>query len=392
MTKRIRCSVCECADQEILVRQPLEVPAGRCTYSGYDIVSCVRCGFIYADTALDQHALDAHYEAPTYRYAHDVAASPDSDVDVARFRACAASLAPLLPHGATVMDVGCGTGLLLAMFQDLGFHCRGIDQSPVAAEAGMKKYGIGIDVGSVFDLPAGNEFDLVTTSHVLEHIVDLPAFLHCMWSLTKPEGFLYVEVPNAGDFLRFADPQSPGKWMYLRDLYTHFTPEHVNFFSLVSLGNLMLRHGFDEVRCEAHPLGVIASVWRRRPITTDNETAKGVLAYAEASRRIQQSALDTIRDLVRSGNPILVWGAGLHTQRLLAGELAGANIQGFIDSDPAYQGTTLVGKPILAPGAVVSSIPILVSSYRSENKIVQYARSAGIQNQMITLYSNPPAW
>ena len=176
--------------------------------------------------------------------------------------------------------------MLLAMFRELGFDCRGIDQSPVAAEAGMKKYGVRIDVGSVFDLPAGNEFDLVTTSHVLEHIVDLPAFLQCMWSLTKPDGFLYVEVPNAGDFLRFADPQSPGEWMYLRDLYTHFTPEHVNFFSLVSLRNLMLRHGFDEVRCEAHPLGVIASVWKRRSIVTDTNTAKEVVAYAAASRRI----------------------------------------------------------------------------------------------------------
>ena len=64
--------------------------------------------------------------------------------------------------------------------------------------------------------------------------------------------------------------------MYLRDLYTHFTPEHVNFFSLVSLRNLMLRHGFDEVRCETHPLGVIASVWRRRSIIADTSTAKEV--------------------------------------------------------------------------------------------------------------------
>lgn len=387
MKKRSRCSVCECADQEILVRQPLEVPAGRCTYSGYDIVACVRCGFIYADTALDQQALDAHYEAPTYRYAHDVAASLDSDVDVARFRACAASLAPLLPPGATVMDVGCGTGLLLSMFHELGFDCRGIDRSPVAAESGMKKYGVRIEVGSVFDLPAGKEFDLVTTSHVLEHIADLPAFLHCMWSLTKPEGFLYVEVPNAGDFLRFADPESPWDWMYLRDIYTHFTPEHVNFFSLVSLRNLMMRHGFDEVRCEAHALGVIASVWKRRTIVTDKRTAKDVVAYAAASRRIQQSALDTIGDLVRSGDPILVWGAGLHTQRLLTGELMGANIEAFIDSDPAYQGTTLGGKPILAPGAVAGGLPILISSYRSEDKIVRYAHTAGIQNRMITLYS-----
>jgi 2-polyprenyl-3-methyl-5-hydroxy-6-metoxy-1,4-benzoquinol methylase len=387
MTKRNQCSVCECDGREILVRQPLELPAEQCTYSGYDIVACARCGFIYADTSLDQRALDAHYEAPTYRFAHDVATSADSDVDVARSRACATSLVPLLPPDATVMDVGCGTGMLLSMFHEMGFKCRGIDQSPVAAAAGMKKYGVQIEVGSVFDLPAGQEFDLVITSHVLEHIVDLSAFLRCMWNLAKPQGLLYVEVPNAGDFLRFADPQSPGDWMYLRDLYTHFTPEHVNFFSLVSLRNLMHRYGFDEVRCEAHPLGVIASLWTRRTIVSDTTTAQEVMAYTAASRRIQQSALDKIRELVQTGDPILVWGAGLHTQRLLAGELMGANIEAFIDSDAAYQGTTLAGKPIVAPGTVSVGLPILVSSYRSEAKIVQYARSAGIQNRMITLYT-----
>jgi SAM-dependent methyltransferase len=285
------------------------------------------------------------------------------------------------------MDVGCGTGLLLSMFQQLGFGCRGIDQSGVAAEAGIKKHGVRIEVGSVFDLPAGNEFDLVITSHVLEHIVDLPGFLTCLWSLTGPDGFLYVEVPNAGAFLRFADPRAPGDWMYLRDLYTHFTPEHVNFFSCASLRNLMARYGFEEVRCEAHALGVIASVWKRRAMVADTDTARQVVAYATESRRIQQAALDTVRGLVKAGTAILVWGTGLHTQRLLTGELVGANIHAFIDSDPAYQGTTLAGKPILGPAAVTGDLPILVSSYRSEDKIVQYARSTGIHNRMITLYS-----
>lgn len=388
MKTRDRCSVCESPDRKILVRQPLEVPVGRCTYSGYDIVACTRCGFVYADSSMDQKALDAHYEAPTYRFGHDVASSPESDVDLARFRDCAQSLAPLLPAGGTVMDVGCGTGLLLATFQEMGFECVGIDQSPVASEAGMKKYGVRIEVGSVFDLAGGKEFDLVTTCHVLEHLVDLPAFLHRLWSLTKPGGILYVEVPNAEDVLSFVDPQAPGEWMYVRDLYTHFTPEHVNFFSRASLRNLMVRYGFEEVRCEARSLGVIASVWKRRAIQPDDQTAKNILAYAEGSRRLQQPALDKIRDLVKAGGPIFVWGVGLHTQRLLFDELQKAEIRAFIDSDPAYQGTTLAGRPIIAPADIAPGIPILVSSYRAENKIVAFARRSGIQNEMITLYSN----
>ena len=76
MQERSRCAVCECPDREILVRQPLEVPDGACTYSGYNIVCCTRCGFLYADSSPGQQALDAHYQAPAYRYAHHLADSP----------------------------------------------------------------------------------------------------------------------------------------------------------------------------------------------------------------------------------------------------------------------------------------------------------------------------
>jgi hypothetical protein len=104
------------------------------------------------------------------------------------------------------------------------------------------------------------------------------------------------------------------------------------------------------------------------------------------------------------------WGAGLHTQRLLAsGGLAGVNIRGFIDSDPAYQGTVLAGKPVprivsdsspkyqgkkLSGIAVESPAalkryagPVLISSRGFQREILRSAREQfGLANRFILLY------
>jgi len=141
--------------------------------------------------------------------------------------------------------------------------------------------------GQHFDFNPG-EFDAVTVCHVVEHITDLAAFLSRLRTLVSPRGFVYIEVPNAGDFERFADPQSVAESIYIRDLFTHFTPEHVNFFSVVSLRNLMRRYGFDEVACTGTPLGAIASVWRRSRVDQDTDTAGAVARYAEHSHELQR--------------------------------------------------------------------------------------------------------
>jgi 2-polyprenyl-3-methyl-5-hydroxy-6-metoxy-1,4-benzoquinol methylase len=186
------------------------------------------------------------------------------------------------------------------------------NQSPTVSEAGRSRYGVAITTGSIFDFNPG-EFDAVTVCHVVEHIADLAAFLSRLRTLVSPQGFVYIEVPNAGDFERFADPQSVVESIYIRDLFTHFTPEHVNFFSVISLRNLMRHFGFDEVACTCTPLGAIASVWRRSRVDQDVETAGAVTRYAEHAREFQRRALERIREVAASGHEVFVWGAGLHT-------------------------------------------------------------------------------
>lgn len=337
-----------------------------------------------------QEALDKHYAGPT-KIAQALKQEGETERDLLHIDNTLKAVLPLLKPGDRIFDVGCGTGRLLGLLKQNGYtQVSGIDQSPAAAEIALEKHSVPVTVGSIFDYQA-QEFDLVTTCHVLEHIADLSAFLLRLRSLIGESGILYVEVPNASDFSRFADPDSPGDWIYIRDLYTHFTPEHVNFFSPTSLRNLMLRFGFEEISCYSDALAVIKSAWKRREILVDVDTESEVRLYAQRSQELQADALRIICQLATSGQEILVWGAGLHTQRLLASsELDKANIVAFIDGDPSYQGGKLAGRPILAAdeiGSIAGQPPILISSWKAQTAIAQAIRSRKIPNEVIVLYS-----
>jgi 2-polyprenyl-3-methyl-5-hydroxy-6-metoxy-1,4-benzoquinol methylase len=367
------------------------LPEGRCSYIGYDIVACSSCGFLYADTEVSQASLDSHYAGPT-KVAQALTEIGEPPEDIVRLDNSAGHIKRFLKPGARVLDVGCGTGRLLSLLKTAGFQrVCGIDQSPAAAHIAHTKYGVEVIEGSIFDY-AGEGFDCITACHVMEHIVDVGNFVGRLRSLLNKNGVLYLEVPDVHQFDRFVDPSRGEDWIYIRDLFTHFTPEHVNFFSTVSLRNLITRRGFEELFCESDPLGVVVSAWSPDSLMVDDKASEVLARYADASLELQKEALGVIQRLAESGEEVLVWGAGLHTQRLLGtGNLGSVNIKAYVDSDPTYRGAQLAGKPIIGPDEILAldgSPPILISSWKSQSQIERAIRSRGLPNRTIFLYSN----
>lgn len=76
-----------------------------------------------------------------------------------------------LPRNLKILEVGCNSGVQLALLQKMGFTCLyGVEVNRSAIEKAKIK-GIDIVYGSAFDLPfKDNFFDLVFTSGVLIHI------------------------------------------------------------------------------------------------------------------------------------------------------------------------------------------------------------------------------
>ena len=106
-------------------------------------------------------------------------------------------------RGATVLDVGCGGGLLSEALAKEGAEVTAIDLAPelvkVARLHGLES-GVKVDyrVQSVEDLAAERPaaFDAVTCMEMLEHVPDPASILRACATLLKPGGRLFVSTLN----------------------------------------------------------------------------------------------------------------------------------------------------------------------------------------------------
>ena len=85
--------------------------------------------------------------------------------------------------------------------------------------------------------------------------------------------------------------------------------------------------------------------------------------------------------------PILVWGVGQLTFKLLAmTRLTDVPIRAFLDTNPAYHGMALRGAPILAPEAVTElEEPVLVATLLHAGAIEDRLRELGASNPVLRL-------
>lgn len=97
---------------------------------------------------------------------------------------------------AELLEIGCGTGLIL---QRLSRYCRravGVDLSPGMLELARKR-GLDVVEGDATALPFGDEsFDVVVSFKVLPHVQDLSTALSEAARVTRPGGRLFLEIYN----------------------------------------------------------------------------------------------------------------------------------------------------------------------------------------------------
>jgi ubiquinone/menaquinone biosynthesis C-methylase UbiE len=91
---------------------------------------------------------------------------------LSRWRKIALSFSQLVP-GMSVLDVGCGTGSLLKLYQAAGCQITGIDASPTMLAAARRKLDSPADLrlGNATSMPfADGSFDLVTATFALHEM------------------------------------------------------------------------------------------------------------------------------------------------------------------------------------------------------------------------------
>ena len=216
--------------------QPLLNPTRPGRWS-YHVVRCPSCGFLYRNPGIRPERLGDLYSKGNYgrfltgRYARHRRRN---------YRRVMAEFAPLFDEGGgrRLLDYGSGAGLFLEVAHKRGFEAHGVDLAPDAVALARSRPGAERSyLGSPVDVPevAAGGFDVVTMWSVLAHLPRPVDDLTMLRGLLAPDGVLLLSTVNANSLLLKAYGERWGG----------FAPNHLVFFSPVTLPVLLRQAGFE---------------------------------------------------------------------------------------------------------------------------------------------------
>jgi hypothetical protein len=110
----------------------------------------------------------------------------------------------------SIIDYGCSWGYNVYKLLNEGHNTVGFEVSKPRARFGENKLGIKI-FSELHDVPTGQ--DLFLSSHVIEHLIDLPSFFKFSKSCLKQDGIFMAFCPNGNKDYRDREPNIwHGSW------------------------------------------------------------------------------------------------------------------------------------------------------------------------------------
>jgi SAM-dependent methyltransferase len=143
----------------------------------------------------------------------------------------------MLPIGAKIFDVGCGTGAFIKIMKDHGYSAQGNDLSKVSINLGKDLLGLGdLDIfyGDIWTIP-GHDYDLISLWTVIEHLLEPFEYLNYLNRKLKDDGLLLLEFPTV-DSLMFR--------RYPEHFFWLMPPYHLYLYSINGMAAMLDRVGF----------------------------------------------------------------------------------------------------------------------------------------------------
>ncbi len=181
----------------------------------FPVVRCRGCGLVYLNPRPSPSALGRYY--PAHYQPHRVDVRQHHNPVAAALRSLAFRRLPGSLGAASawlynslafraflrdvtpgrVLDVGCGPGDYLAVWQQLGWHVEGVEPNPEVARRAAERLGARVHAGFIEEvsLPDGG-YDVITMSHSLEHVPSPRTVLGILRAALARNGRLVLMVPN----------------------------------------------------------------------------------------------------------------------------------------------------------------------------------------------------
>jgi len=142
-------------------------------------VICKNCGLVFQNPIMDKDELSSLYKNEDYTRTHYAGGLEDI---LNNFMPIAEMQWDFIAKNCTVkkgklLDIGTGVGAILHVFDKNGFHVEGIEPDPVAANFVKEKFNYLIYNDLFENINLRNKYNIVTVTHVLEHVIDPLALL-----------------------------------------------------------------------------------------------------------------------------------------------------------------------------------------------------------------------
>ena len=168
-------------------------------------VRCAACGLVHLRPRLCEGDMLRLYQEGTYFHGSAELGYDDYEAEAPALRRTFArrlrELAGGQPPGR-LLDVGCGTGLLVEAALAQGWDAYGVDASAHAVEQAQRVLGGRVRAGTLEQADFGAPFDLVTGFDVFEHLYRPRAFVREAAARLRPGGRLALATPNYDSWLR----------------------------------------------------------------------------------------------------------------------------------------------------------------------------------------------
>jgi SAM-dependent methyltransferase len=222
------CPICSCKNHKQFVN-----------IYDYMYVECVDCGHIFSQAPPDEQAILSLYADESDKHSVQRQIYIDEELFKKRIEQIARPkvdyCSSIIPVEGLWVDLGCGTGELLAAAAEKGWQTKGIEADRAEIEFG-RNHGLNIIES---DIQLLNAEDLQNTKvlsllNLLEHMRNPLATLVKLVDALPPEACVVIEVPRHPSLSSFVNLAFPN--LAYRHIYA---PDHLHIFTEKSTGILL---------------------------------------------------------------------------------------------------------------------------------------------------------
>lgn len=143
-----------------------------------------------------------------------------------------------------LLDLGCWVGFLLDEARERGWEVMGVEPSRFASAYARDELGLEVQTTEILDADLrGGRASAVVLGDVVEHLPDPGEALARIAELLRPEGVLFMALPDAGSLVARA----------LGRRWWSVLPTHVHYFTRTSVLALLARLGYRPLQLTTAP-------------------------------------------------------------------------------------------------------------------------------------------